>query len=114
MWLVKYLKSLSSEHRSTVNILNSLKNCTATLPLYCFITLAKIKMGNARVSVSEILGVFVNTLTANDKYSFLNRKNLLEPIQLQMSKIQKSFSQFFAVYLKSTTDFEHFEKKRLP
>ena len=109
MWLVKYLKSLSSEHRSTVNILNSLKNCTATLPLYCFITLAKIKMGNARVSVSEILGVFVNTLTSDGKYSLLNRQNLPQSIQLQMSKIQKSFSQFFAQYLKSTSNFEHFE-----
>ena len=109
MWLVKYLKSLFSEHRSTVNILNSLKNCTATLPLYCFITLAKIKMGNARVSVSEILGVFVNTLTSDGKYSLLNRQNLPQSIQLQMSKIQKSFSQFFAQYLKSTSNFEHFE-----
>ena len=76
--------------------------------------MAKSELENVGLSVSEILGLFVNTLTANDKYSFLNRKNLLEPIQLQMSKIQKSFSQFFAVYLKSTTDFEHFEKKRLP
>ena len=109
MWLVKYLKSLSSEHRSTVNILNSLKNCTATLPLYCFITLAKIKMGNAGVSVSEILGVFVNTLTSDGKYSLRNRQNLPQSIQLQMSKIQKSFSQFFAQYLKSTSNFEHFE-----
>ena len=109
MWLVKYLKSLSSEHRSTVNILNSLKNCTATLPLYCFITLAKIKMGNARVSVSEILGVFVNTLTSDGKYFLRNRQNLPQSIQLQMSKIQKSFSQFFAQYLKSTSNFEHFE-----
>ena len=109
MWLVKYLKSLSSEHRSTVNILNSLKNCTATLPLYCFITLAKIKMGNARVSVSEILGVFVNTLTSDGKYSLRNRQNLPQSIQLQMSKIQKSFSQFFAQYLKSASNFEHFE-----
>ena len=109
MWLVKYLKSLSSEYRSTVNILNSLKNCTATLPLYCFITLAKIKMGNARVSVSEILGVFVNTLTSDGKYSLRNRQNLPQSIQLQMSKIQKSFSQFFAQYLKSTSNFEHFE-----
>ena len=109
MWLVKYLKSLFSEHRSTVNILNSLKNCTATLPLYCFITLAKIKMGNARVSVSEILGVFVNTLTSDGKYFLRNRQNLPQSIQLQMSKIQKSFSQFFAQYLKSTSNFEHFE-----
>ena len=56
--------------------------------------LAKIDLENIRLSVSEILGVFVNTLTADDNYSLNNRKNLRLPIELQLSKIEKNSSQF--------------------
>ena len=94
MWLVKNLKSIISDHLVTVNMLNSLKNCTTALPSYCFITFAKIELENVRVRVSETLGVFVNTLTADDKYSLCNRKNLPQPIQLQLSKKNKFFLAF--------------------
>ena len=59
-----------------------------------FITFAKIELENVRVRVSETLGVFVNTLTADDKYSLCNRKNLPQPIQLQLSKKNKFFLAF--------------------
>ena len=49
----------------------------------------------------KILGLFVNTLTANDKYSLLNRENLLQHRQIQLSQKQKSFSQFFVAFWKS-------------
>ena len=45
-------------------------------PSYCFINLAKIELENVGLSVFQILGVFVNTLPANAKYSLRNRKNL--------------------------------------
>ena len=35
---------------------------------------------------------FVNTLTAKDKYSLLNRDNLTQPIDMQLSHKQKTFS----------------------
>ena len=31
--------------------------------------------------ICKILGLFINTLTADDKYSLLNRDNLMQPIQ---------------------------------
>ena len=43
----------------------------------------------------EILGLFVNTLTANDKYSLLNRDNLTQLIQMKLSQKQKSFFGMF-------------------
>ena len=46
--------------------------------------------------ICEILGLLVNTLTAEDKYSACNGENLPQPIQMQLSKKQKTFSQFFA------------------
>ena len=39
--------------------------------------------------------MFVNTLTADDQYSLLNRHNLTQQIRTQLSQKQKAFSQFF-------------------
>ena len=72
---------------------------------YCFITFAKIELENLGLSVSEILGVLFNTLTANEQYSLRNRKNLRQPIQLQLSKKHIFFFfLFFARYLRSTSN----------
>ena len=59
----------------------------------------------------QILGLLVNTLAADEKYPILNRDNLTIPIEMQLSEKQKSFSQFFAAFLKSRLSFEHFEIK---
>ena len=55
--------------------------------------------------------MFVNTLTADDKYSLLNRNNLRQPIWTPLSKKHKAFSQFFLAFWKSTLNFEHVQKK---
>ena len=52
--------------------------------------------------------LFVNTLTADDKYSLRKRENLTQPIQILCSQKQKTFSQFFSTFLKSTLNFELF------
>ena len=59
----------------------------------------------------KILGLFVNTLSEDDKYCLLYKDNLLQPIQILLSQKQKTFSQFFSAFLKSTLNFEHFQKK---
>ena len=58
--------------------------------------------------------MFVNTLTADDKYSLLNRDNLMPPIRTQLSQKQEAFPQFFLAFSKSTLNFEHFQKKDDP
>ena len=58
--------------------------------------------------------MFVNTLTADDKYFLLNRDNLTPPIRMQLSQKQNAFSQFFLTLSKSTLDFEDFEKTDHP
>ena len=55
-----------------------------------------------------------NTLTVNDKHYLLNRDNLTEPIQMQLSEKQKNFSQFSFPFLKSILSFKHFPKKDDP
>ena len=58
--------------------------------------------------------MFVNTLTADDKYSPLNSYNLKQPIRTKLSQKQQSFSEFFLAFSKFTLNFEHFQKKDDP
>ena len=59
----------------------------------------------------KILSLFVNTLTDDDKYSLLYRDNLTQQIQILLSQKPKTFSQLSSEILKSTLNFEHFQKK---
>ena len=59
----------------------------------------------------KTLRLFVNTLTDDDKFCLLYRDNLTQPIQILLSQKQQTFSQFFSPFLKSTLNFELFQKK---
>ena len=63
---------------------------------------------------SKVLRLFVNTLTADDKYSLLSRGNSTQTIQIHLSQKQETFSKsfwtFFKIYIKVWT----FSKKRDP
>ena len=59
----------------------------------------------------EILRLFINALTADDKYSGGNMQNLLQQFQTPASQKQKIFAGFSIVFLKCTWNFEHFQKK---
>ena len=50
--------------------------------------------------IYKILGLFVNTLVAHDNYSLVNRDNLTQPSQMQISNKQKTLSQYFSTFLK--------------
>ena len=58
--------------------------------------------------------MFVNTLTAAEKYSLLNRHNLTQQIRTQLSQKQKAFFEFFLAVSKYTLNFEDFEKRDDP
>ena len=64
--------------------------------------------------IHKILRLFVNTLTVNEKHYLLNRDNLTQPIQMQLSQKQKTFSEFFFAFLKSILNFKHLPKKDDP
>ena len=60
---------------------------------------------------SKVLGLFVNTLTAEYTSSLRNMQTFTQQVQTQLSLKQKSFFQFFIAFLKSTWNGEHFQKK---
>ena len=64
--------------------------------------------------IHKILSLVVNTLTADDKHYLLNRDNLTQPIQMQLSQKQKTFSEFFFAFLKSILNFKQFPRKDDP
>ena len=59
----------------------------------------------------EILGLYVNTLTANAKYPIQDCENMQLPIQIQISGKRKIFYRFFVPFLESTSNFQHFDNR---
>ena len=60
---------------------------------------------------SENLKHFLNTLTADNKYSRCNVHNFAQQVQTRLSQKQKTFYGFFIAFLKCAWNLEHFEKK---
>ena len=50
----------------------------------------------------------------DDKHYMLNRDNLTQPIQIQLSQKQETFSQFFYAFSKSILNDKHLPKKDHP
>ena len=61
--------------------------------------------------LSEILKLFVHTLSYDDKCSLLYTDNLTQPIQILLFRKKKTFSKLFSAFLKSRLNFAHFLKK---
>ena len=61
-----------------------------------------------------MLRLFVNTFTADDKYSPLNREKFMQQIEMKLSQKTKYFSESFSAVLKSRLNFEHFQRKLDP
>ena len=75
-------------------------------------TVKAYKFEKSFLVICKFLSLFVNTFTAYDKYSVLNKQYLLHPTHMQLTQKQKSFSQFFSAVWKSRLNFEHIQKRR--
>ena len=77
MWLDK---ALFQNTRSTANILSNTAETWKKAPLlYLPIILREMSRKMSLILISEISGLFVNTLTADDKYSFRDNESLRQP-----------------------------------
>ena len=59
----------------------------------------------------EILRLFVNALTADDKYSGSNMQNSPQQFQMPLSQKQITFSVFLIAFLKCAWNLQHFLEK---
>ena len=62
----------------------------------------------------KILGLLVNTLTDDDKYSLLYTDNLPQQNQIILSQKPKTFSRLSSEILNRILNFENFQKKDDP
>ena len=62
----------------------------------------------------EIIGLFVNTWTADYKYPVPDCESLPFPIRVQLYSKEKTIFQFFIPFVQSPSNFEHFQKKQDP
>ena len=92
--------------------------CTQTLFKYGWQNLYQLYWSLSRqftfkkflLVIWKISRLFPNILGADGKYSLLNREDLTQPIEMQLSQTQKTFSQFFCAFLISSLNFEHCQK----
>ena len=64
--------------------------------------------------IGKFLRLFLNILPTGHKYSLLNRDNLRQPTQIELSQKQKTLSQFVAAFLRTRLNFENFQEKDAP
>ena len=80
--------------------------------LYVFLSFSvKLIWKMSPLVLGEILGAFINSLTAKGKCPVQGCENLELRIQMQLSEKRKTFSPFFVPFLDSTSNFEHFDTK---
>ena len=76
-----------------------------------FVTLRDTVPEVSVLVIFELSRLFVKTFTADGKYSLSIIWNFQKLLQMQLSKILKTFSQYLAQFLKSTSNSKRFEKK---
>ena len=83
-------------------------------PLQSFLNAVKLHWKKSLLVIHKILRLFFNTLKVDDKHYLLNKDNLTQPIQMQLSKKQKKIDQILFAFLRSIINFEHLTKKDDP
>ena len=71
----------------------------------------QLSLKKSLLVILKILRLFVNTFTADEKYSLLNRDNFTQPIQVQLSQKEKTLSQFVPAVLKSRLNLNILKKR---
>ena len=71
----------------------------------------KLSWNRSLLVIFKMLKLFVNTLTADDKYYLLNKDNLTEPTEMKLSKKKKLFFNFFQHFPNNDLIFDIVDKK---
>ena len=75
------------------------------------ITVKIIELQKSLLDTWKFFRPFLNTLTANEKYSLNTKDKWMRTIQMLLSQEQKIFSWIFSAFFESALNFEQFQKK---
>ena len=89
-WLDNCVKKPLSECCSRTNMVNGPKRFLKSerrSPYHIYLSLRRqMRRKMSLLVISKILKLLLNTFTADEKYSFLNRDNLMQPIHMELSQ----------------------------
>ena len=77
----------------------------------CDITGKVIELQKSLLETWKFFTPFLNTLTADDKYSLISKDKWMLSIRMHLCQKPKIFLQFFFAFFESGLNLEHFEKK---
>ena len=70
-----------------------------------------IELQKSLLATWKFFRPFLNTLTADDKYSLISKEKWMQTIQMHFSQKPNIFSEFFAAVFESALNFQYFPKK---
>ena len=74
------------------------------------ITVKVIELQKSLLDTWKFFRPFLNTLTANDKYSLISKNKWKQTIQMHLSQKPKILSELFCAFFEFVLNFEHFQK----
>ena len=74
------------------------------------ITVKVIELQKSLLDTWKFFRPFLNTLTANDKYSLNSKDKWMQTIQMLLSQKQNILLGFFSSFFEFVLNFEHFQK----
>ena len=83
---------------------------TVLLPALA-ITVKVIELQKFLLDTWKFFRPFLNSLTADDRYSLISKNKWMETIQMHLSQKPKIFSELFCAFFAFVLNFEHFQKK---
>ena len=75
------------------------------------ITVKVIELQKFLLDTWKFFRPFLNTLTADDRYSLISKNKWMQTIQMHLSQKPKIFSELFWAFFEFVLNFEHFQKK---
>ena len=75
------------------------------------ITVKVIELQKSLLDTWKFLTPFLNTLTADDRYSLISKNKWMQTIQMHLSQKPKICSEIFWAFFEFVLNFEHFQKK---
>ena len=78
------------------------------------ITVKVIELQKSLLHTWKFFRPFLNTLTADDRFSLISKNKWMQTIQMHLSQKPKIFSELFLAFSKFALNFEHFQKEDEP